>query len=488
MLGNNPPIFQQFGGSFQEKKMKKTVLLFVTIIMILGGCSKSIDTISMFHWDLPVDTDSYIYKELVSATGVEIESISVPFSEWNSKLNTLMATGDTPDLFITYGPGEQSAEKKARDGVMLDLTSYLEDYPNIRTQIMKYKDIPQKGGIFMIPVDTAIDHTFVFRKDLFDMAGVSIPETTDELYLAAKKIKQILNIAPITTSPSWTAGFFWLNPIFYAFGGAWDSWIKDQGMWVPCWISEGNKKSLIYMNRLYAEGLLDTEFFANNDGDKLDKFYNGEAAIIMHGGYDQVVREMKKRDNSVEIPYAVVLRGPDGKAGIHKMPFFTATSVNGSLTGDKLNKALRLLDYLYSDEGRTLMRFGVEGVHYAVDGQEYKPLLPLNDDGLVSPLSQQDATASIRMMTELSGWYPPWQPYRSELIDILEKVKKYGQFDPFAFDKRAKQREFSDALYDLVLKEYIKLVQSKNFDEDWISYKEKYLANGGSEMIEERNR
>ncbi len=134
------------------------------------------------------------------------------------------------------------------------------------------------------------------------------------------------------------------------------------------------------------------------------------------------------------------------------------------------------------------MRFGIEGLHYETDSEQYKPLLPLNDDGLVSPLRLQDSTISISMMTELSGWYPPWQPYRRELIDILEKVREYGQFDPFAFDKKEKQRKFGDALYDIVLKEYIKLVQSTNFEKDWISFKEKYLRNGGAEMIEERNR
>ena len=468
--------------------MKKVLLVTLTSFLILSGCSKSEEFISVFHWDLMVDTDSDIYKELVGVTGLDIEPISAPFSEWNSKLNTLMATGDTPDLFITYGPGEQGAEKKKSDGVMLELTPYLDEYPNIRKQIMKYINILQKDGIFMIPVDTAIDHTFLFRKDLFDKAGALIPETTEELYLAAKKIKTILDITPISTSPSWTAGFFWLNPIFYAHGGAWDSWVEENGTWVPCWICEGNRKALIYMNRLYGEGLLDTEFFANNDGDKLDKFYNGEAAIIMHGGYDQVVREMKRRNSSVEIPYKVVLRGPDGIAGINRMPFFTATSINGALKGDKLQNVLKLLDYLYSEKGKTLMRFGIEGLHYETDSEQYKPLLPLNDDGLVSPLRLQDSTISISMMTELSGWYPPWQPYRRELIDILEKVREYGQFDPFAFDKKEKQRKFGDALYDIVLKEYIKLVQSTNFEKDWISFKEKYLRNGGAEMIEERNR
>ena len=197
----------------------------------------------------------------------------------------MVASGEVPDIFVTYGPGDpDSFERLALDGLLLSLSPYLNDYPNIREKLKGRENHKLGDDYYAIPVALPkSDHVSMIRGDWLDQLGLQAPQTIDELYQAAIAFKKAFNIFPVSSSPPHTAGFFWLNTILYAFGGGWDTWLEDgQGGYVMCWISDGNRRALKFINCLYREGLLDQEFFSNTDTQKMDRFLSSKAGIVFH--------------------------------------------------------------------------------------------------------------------------------------------------------------------------------------------------------------
>jgi len=471
--------------------MNFRILSMLIFLFLLFSCTQSLkqESISLFHWDLEIDKESPIYLAIKNKIGVELETISAPWTDWPNKLNMILASGNLPDIFITYGPGDADVyEKLVNDNMLLPLSPYLDKYPNIKKRLAGLERQKINNDFYALPVQLTIDHSFFIRQDWLDECNLTLPETVDDLYQIAVAFREKYKIYPITSSPPHTSGFFWLNPIFFAFNGGWEVWIKEQDQYIPCWISAGNKQALQYINRLYKEKLIDPEFFSNSDNDKVEKFINSKAGIIMHSSYPQLSKALFDVNPKAKISIFNPVKGPAGKAGMWSLDgFFTAISINGKLTENKRKKVLSLIDYLYSEEGLSLLRYGIKGVHWETDQNKKVPLLPKENTKYKS-LENIDKTAGLRVFIELGGvWYPEWE----ENFNILDQIKntaiQYGITDKFTYDKTVSAKEYSKRLYDLTMQHYVKMIKSEKPDQDWETYVNEFLASGGMQMIAERN-
>jgi ABC-type glycerol-3-phosphate transport system substrate-binding protein len=329
----------------------------------------------------------------------------------------------------------------------------------------------------------------MIRGDWLDEIGLDVPETINELVYAAEQFKQKYDIYPITSSPPHTSGFFWLNAIFYAFGGGWDTWIDEEdGDYVMCWVSEGNRDALRAINGMYRQGLIDPEFFANTDTDKMDLFLSSKAAIVFHNGISDYTDRMKAIDPKARIDIFNPPQGPDGLRGQWAMDgFFTAVSIRADIPYAKRKKALDLLDFLYSPEGLQLLRYGVEGEHYDATNYGPAPLLP-QQDGIYKRLREIDGTAALRDFVELGDiWIPEWDPNQALITDVVLRGERFGQVPLFLYGKTDTEKEYRKQLTDLAFRYYIQLVQSESFDSDWQEFHEEWNRYGGQEMTAERN-
>jgi multiple sugar transport system substrate-binding protein/putative aldouronate transport system substrate-binding protein len=420
---------------------------------------------------------------------VEIQAISAPWAEWPVKLNSLMASGQTPDVFVTYGPGDADGFQKMRDGgALLPLTKYLKQYPNIDARLKRWEAQAKDGEFYALPVEIRLDHTFFIRKDRIDALGMAVPGTIEEFYNVAVALKKAYGGYPISSSPAHTAGFFWLYPIFYAFGGAWEDWVSESNQLMPCWISNGNKEALRYINKLYKDGLLDPDFISNSDADKREKFYSGKASIIMDSEYPSIAKDILSRDQNARLATFGVLNGPGG-AGMWGMDgFFTAVSINANLDNAKIKKVLGFFDYLYSSEGLKLLRYGVKDVHWKDLNGKIVPLFAKKGENYVT-LQDIDGSASVRGFVEFeSAYYPEWTPYAKEREEIFSVAEKYGRYNRFQYDPTTAEKEYGKVVYDIAMKYYVQLARAKDFDSIWNSFMEEFLTNGGREIIEQRNR
>ena len=148
----------------------------------------------------------------------------------------------------------------------------------------------------------------------------------------------------------------------------------EDGSIVNTFFTQQTIDQTLFMRKLVAEGLMDVEAFSNTDTMGKEKMAIGKCALFsFHAPYlVETMRETLYKTNP-EMEYVRVgpLKMTDGnivtaveKVGRTGSPVhFIAES------SEKKEEVLRFLDFINSEEGRLLARYGIEGVHYdMVDG------------------------------------------------------------------------------------------------------------------------
>jgi len=227
----------------------------------------------------------------------------------------------------------------------------------------------------------------IYNKKIMDELGLKIPKTVDEFveYLRTVKAKKP-NIIPFffrNDKGSWLTGSSGeINQIFFqTYGLNASSVQKDKdGKWRDTSIDEANKVVWKRLAGMYAEGLIDQEVFTKEaDTFMANDFVTGKIAVAVshlpNGNpnsalypYDEFKKGNPDIDPATFLDYVVYqpepLTGPAGhgktRAVAKSVPFcsfITSTCKNP-------DRALDILNWIISDEGQTVLNYGIEGVHY----------------------------------------------------------------------------------------------------------------------------
>jgi len=131
-------------------------------------------------------------------TDVQVEYIVVPSSDYDTKLQTMIASGDQPDVFYC---SVDYIMKYAATGNLYDMTDYVAkndifDQTNVWPKAIDLYRFDGtglgKGSIYALPKDISA-YAVVYNKDLFKSAGITAPTketpwTWDDYLAAAKKL------------------------------------------------------------------------------------------------------------------------------------------------------------------------------------------------------------------------------------------------------------------------------------------------------------
>lgn len=337
------------------------------------------------------------YKELEKKTGIHIKWFHPAAGQETEQFNLMLASGDLPDMIswnFTGIPGGPS--KLIQDGVIIPLNDLIDKYsPNLKRVIASDPQISKEirtddNTIYNYPFmcidksQNSADKSPAFqtfgwqiRKDWLEKVNLPLPETLDQWYEVLKAFK--------TKDPN---GNGKNDEIPYAAQGIPDiavlmrSWGIDNGFFRDgSTIKHGTntpeyKDFLGTMAKWYKEGLIDPDFAAT-DGKQFDAKVTGNLAGAWSGPTSgrlgRFVQLMKAKDATVKISGTVPPNIVAGKS--YKFDFNSAFKVQNS--GYAISKSSKYqkecamwLDYPYSEEGGTLMNWGIEGTSYKkVDGQ-----------------------------------------------------------------------------------------------------------------------
>jgi len=204
--------------------------------------------------------------------------ITTNLEEYYTKLNALVAAGDTPDVFIV-SPGANMNDY-ALTGVAAPIDQYLnaDGWKETFTSDAVFAGSTYGDEIYAVPLNIAAACVF-YNTEMFADAGAEVPTTFSELLDACQKLKDA-GYTPITIS----AGTAWCLSMVAGYlcdrNGLNLNDVKEHK-------TDWKDEKVINAGKQIQE--LSQYFQATAAGDDNDiataAFYNGEAAILIQGSW-----------------------------------------------------------------------------------------------------------------------------------------------------------------------------------------------------------
>lgn len=423
----------------KNKRFISLTLLAVMLVALLSGCGGSkgaadiegygelsdvkgeitypVKSDKELLWWLPANAnvtanspslnETVFAEELQKRTGIKVKFVHPTLGQESENFSLLMASGNKYDIisWSWYSYSGSGPAKAINEGQIIPLNDAIANYaPNFSKFLAENPELDSlvksdSGDYYAFPClkPDAASRVFVgpmIRKDWLDELGLEIPETIDEWETVLKAFKEKKG----ATAP---LGLSSLDVLlkYKAFMGAFNvdyNYYVDNRKVVygPTDRPEQFKAFLTLMNKWYNEGLLDKNV-ATSDSKIFDaNFLNDKiGATVGFAGSGMGKYIAAKKDdpkfNLVATKYPVMKKGEVAEFGQLDNAYHTGNSA-AAINSKSENKALaiRLLDYLYSEEGSRLASWGVEGVTYTMENGEpkYTELVLNNPDGL--PTSQ----------------------------------------------------------------------------------------------------
>ena len=348
-----------------------------------------------------VDKADPVYKIIQDKFNITINPMVITYDDYTEKTKMWLAAGEMPDIHQTADNiGTQSFVNWCKDGLLKAMPEDLETkYPNL-AEAFNSPDIQSTkidGKFYMIPMYNVNSHKggermMIVRKDWMNALGLQKPTTYDELVTFLKAFKNAdpaklgaENVIPLSLWPGFT------DVIDLAFNKAYSTnWTTEDGIYKPVFMTKNYFESLKAWRNLYKEGLLDRDIAINKTDDVLAKFVSNKLAVYTYqvsykAGSFQDAFAKANPDKKIEdsLDYIYQLKNQDGK----NYKFESSTSwwgelfLNAKMDDEKYERCLALLDYMMTEEWRTICRLGLEGVDYKKNGDQIEVLLPKQDDG-----------------------------------------------------------------------------------------------------------
>ncbi|MGZ9586396.1 extracellular solute-binding protein [Paenibacillus marinisediminis] len=450
-----------------------------------GGDSKSELTMLM-QYNLFDPNTEFPGKYISEKTGYQVKYEMLPAENPDEKLNLLVANKEKIDIMklnaaqfyslATAGALEPIDDLLAAHGNYINQAIKPESWGSATIDGKKY-GIPETGA------GVSIGEELVVRQDWMDELGLQIPTNTDELYNVLKTIKEKKNVIPLTGGKESLYG-----DIATTFGVLTD-WKEVDGKLVHKAELPEMREFLAYMNKLYSEGLLDSEMPINTAAKAIEKLTSGNAAMYKLAWWSSAstIAALNKNfpDNKVTIiPY---LKNKEGKATVGAVAN-TSWFIAIPKASKNKEEAMKFLNAKLEPETFKGIAIGQEGVHHEVKDGKYYPILPKFNDDL------NNASAFITGVDETN--YPIYWQARVRKDPILqsyfENFQKNAEglvvVDPMSLappiDAVSKNTlKLTKLLEDNMLKFISGSEPISNYDK----FLEQWRAEGGADMVKAAN-
>lgn len=341
-------------------------------------------------------------KALEAATGFDMEMVHVAD---NTAMNLLLASGELPDAIIYnfYSNYAGREAKAVSDGLIYPMTeefvqTYAPDYWAVISsdpEILKSVKTPEGdiwGFAFILGDDLLrAGYSMFVRDDWCEQLGIDLPETADEYYEMLKKFKEELNVEiPLCVNIDYLLSMLNNGSITSPFGLVTMNTYQEDGTVKIGYAQEEFKGVLEWLNKLYAEGLLDPNF-ATVDKDTISaNMLNGKSgasAGAVGSVLGTLLQTNAEEDYSLAGLYNLVANKGD-------KPMYSQANtkvVGGGIgvittSAESPETIAQFFNYGYTEEGHLLYNFGIEGESYEmVDGKPiFTDQVLNNPDGLTA--------------------------------------------------------------------------------------------------------
>ncbi|RJG25262.1 extracellular solute-binding protein [Paenibacillus thiaminolyticus] len=471
-----------------------------------------------FDWFAQTWGNDTATKYITEDTGVNITYLSGA----DDKLNTMLASGDLPDIITIDGsspiikdankfaiPLDVLAEKydpyfiesAAKPETLKFFTQedgHIYGYPNFSTTSEDYNN----GGTYG-------NQAFMVRKDIYEKLG-SPDMTTPEGFLAALEAVQQLNmqdemgkpIIPFGTSDfnegSEKNGVF--NKTLADFIGV--PILTEDDEFYDRFTDEDFQKWLKAIVNARQKGLTDRDMITMTKDDKDARLTNGTYFVYFASDVIGETNSMTVWANENPDKQYIAVDGPSSTIG--RQPMLTGTSIEGwTLTFISKNcknpqKAMELVTYLVSEYGDTVMNFGKEGETYTmVDGKpvlnadllEFKQTDPAGFEtkvGLTTHLWLADSALLSRQMG-IDQFPKSLQQAKQWTSEHIVPQFEIASLDTYLSKESARNREKINQEWSKTIAKILNAQSDSEVDQYMAEFVQYRQNNGYDKLVEERN-
>jgi len=463
--------------------------------------------------------DNLLTQKIEQKLGIKIDFQTAPSDGAKDKQNLLLSSGDYPAAFIGGSFNKVDQLKYGKLGVLIPLNDLIDQYaPNIKkafeeNPLLKKGVTAPDGNIYALPGLDGCDHCMYpaklwINEQWLKKVNLSLPTTTDEF---AKVLAAFKNDDPngngkadeIPLSGYVETGNEWGNPVNFLMNafiytdptnylrvkdGKVDL-VADEPEW---------KQGLAYIRDLYAQKLIDPQTFTQNMSGIQQTAMNPDSIIL--GAYanlwnGDVMTIFGEAEDQRWNQYVAVppLKGPGGAQYAtyteDRMPD-AEFAITNKATKEQQIAAIRIADYLFTEEGALDAFLGVNAWVKAKDGQ-----LGINGKPAIFDTTPQsdDWDAPTNALWENMFYYMSKDLYMgqavSQDVNIQDgnETRLYRENQKYVGHEPPESERLPDLFIDpndaqtvselsTVINNYVKqnevqfIIGKKNLDKDWDDY------------------
>lgn len=364
-------------------------------------------TVSPMFADVVTSLDQcLLWNKMEELTNIHVEGTLINAQSGQEQFALMVAGGSYTDLLDSPGSNYTTGLQGALDDdVLIDLTDVVTEYmPNYSAMIKTNEEYEKgtrvdDGRIGMIyglnNTDYKPTEGPVIRQDWLDALNLDTPVTYDDLHNVLKAFKENYNATmwiPYSGSP--------LGNYLGAGYGIASTYLTHMSGREPFFQVDGTVKFgpmedeyfdyLSMLNQWYEEGLIWNDFVSYTErfNQPPDSGVTGGDFGVWFSSYSnfQVWTEAAEDPNFHIVAFSDPVQ-KEGDINHLRAENFLVTQggVGISTSCEYVEEAARLIDYWFSEEGRFLLTFGIEGETYELDADghpQYTELITNNPDGL----------------------------------------------------------------------------------------------------------
>lgn len=311
--------------------------------------------------------------------------VTTNLEEYDSKVNALVAAGNTPDLLIC-NPGP-NADVYVNSNVVQPINKYLDEDPDWKNSFSggMFDRITYGDDIYGVPTNFAAALCF-YNTELFEKAGITeVPKDMDGFLAACDKLKAA-GITPISCSAS-TAWCLSMIAGYCMNREGVDTKALNSGdmHWTDAKVKAG-ANDLVTISKYFQD-----TYLGDSNDDATAHFYNEEAAMLIQGSW--VIAQMNGNSDTIE-----------DKCGVFSFP--TLDGSNGPMIV-KTDNVLMSSTTKYPDACIAFMKMLTDDTAQKATAEKAGkiPVTNVEYDKNVAPKQLSYVSDILATMTDSFGFY-----------------------------------------------------------------------------------
>lgn len=435
--------------------------------------------------------DWLILSEIKRLTNVDLKLIPVPESDYATKRQVIINSGDMPDIISkTIG---SSISEYALNGLFLPISDYEDQMPNYKNFIDKYdykleldNQREANNKYYMLPIRARTwrinTHIWLARVDLFEKHGLELPKTMNDILEAGKVLKKAYpNSTPITNRFFANNILSMIAPAFgtragWCLGNSGFILDEEKNEWIFAPASNEYKEMLMYMNELVNAGVLDKEFTTLDSNVYEQRVINGTNFILADWVGNEIRYNKAGKENNPDFNVQPIFppKGPKGYALGHASKFEQSWVIPAKVKEkDNFDVFLKFVDWFYTDEAALVTSFGKEGVSFNFVGG--KPVfIDAIKNGEIDPSKEYGINNNCLTVREHDDLFGAFKT--DEIVKLYEEMDKAGCIQPpqpnlkLTAAEREEVKLYSSALTDYYSQMTEKFILGKESFNNWDAF------------------